>query len=276
MRTLAIGVGVMWSAVATAGDVQLKTADGVTLHAVEYGAGPNGVVLVHDKGRSAADWSWFAERLAGNGFHVVALDLRGHGTSKPPELLTDADYPKMVADVTAAVTWLNGRGASKVALIGDKLGANLAIVAGADDMHVTNVIALSPGLNVAGVTPSSAVEKYGERPLMLVVSAEDSYAVRSGALLEEKAKGLKHLEMLEGAGSGVKMLNKAPALEPAMIAWLNGTFFQNAASTQADKTSNIKGPDAGAIQTTGQKYGDAPKEPAPAPPPSGPVNLDDE
>ena len=264
----------MLAGTAFAGEIKLAAADGTALHAVEYGAGVNGVVLVHDKGRSAADFGWYADKLATNGFHVVAVDLRGHGGSKPPDVLTEADYPKMTGDIAAAVAYLKTKGATKVALIGDKLGANLALVEAADDATVTNVIALSPGLNIAGVTVSAAVEKYGARPLLLIASTEDAYAVRTASLLEEKATGEKHYELLEAAGSGVKMLNKAPSLEPIMLTWLKGTYFQkvgaNANGTTGAPTVGIE---TQGIQTTGSRYGEAP--PPPDKPPSTPVDLDE-
>lgn len=273
MRGLVMLFGVLAANAASAGEIKLAAADGTVLHAVEYGAGANGVVLIHDKGRSAADFAWYGDRLAASGFHVVAVDLRGHGGSKPPDLLTDLDYPKMTSDVAAAVAYLKAKGATKVALVGDKLGANLAIVEAADDVSVTNVIALSAGLNVAGVTVSAAVEKYGTRPLLLVASAEDAYATRTAGLLEEKAKGEKHYEILEDAGSGVKMLNKAPSLEPVMLSWLNGTYFQKPGA-KAEAGAPAVGLETQGIQTTGAKYGDAEK--TPPPPPAPPVDLDDE
>ncbi len=270
MRGVAMLLGLLAAGSASAGEIKLAAADGTALHAVEYGSGANGVVLIHDKGRSATDFSWYSEKLASAGFHVVAVDLRGHGGSKPPDVLTDLDYPKMTGDVAAAVAYLKSKGATKVALIGDKLGANLAIVEAADDLTVTNVIALSAGLNVAGVTVSTAIEKYGTRPLLLVASAEDAYATRTAGLLEEKALGEKHFEILENAGSGIKMLNKTPSLEPVMLSWLNGTYFQKPGA-KPDGTTPTVGIETQGIQTTGAKYGDAP----PPEKPKGPVDLDE-
>lgn len=273
MGGLVMLFGMLAAGTASAGEIKLAAADGTALHAVEYGAGANGVVLIHDKGRSASDFGWYGEKLAGAGFHVVAVDLRGHGGSKPPDLLTEVDFPKMTGDVAAAVAYLKAKGATKVALIGDKLGANLALVEAADDLTVTNVIALSAGLNVSGVTVSAAVEKYGARPLLLVASAEDAYATRTAGVLESKATGEKHYELLENAGTGVKMFNKAPNLEPVMLAWLNGTFFQKPGADTAG-TGPAVGIDTKGIQTTGSKYGETTPTPPPTPP-SGPVDLDD-
>lgn len=276
MRTLVASLvfacALMLAPLAEAADVTLQTTDGVAVHAVDYGKGTNAVVLIHDKARSGADWSWYAEKLAANGFHVIAIDLRGHGQSALPTPLVDADYPKMTADVTAAIAWLKSKGATKLSIIGANMGANLAVLAAAEDPTVTNLILLSPGLNLSGVTPSAAMEKYGKRPVLIVASTEDGYAMRTATVLEEKATGEKHVEVLENAGSGVKMLNKSPSLETTMIAWLNGTYFLKPGEKAPGSGPAVKA-DTTTMTTTGTKFGEK-KPDAPPEPPKGPVDLD--
>ena len=68
------------------------------------------------------------------------------------------------------------------------------------------------------------------------------------------------------------MLNKAPSLEPVMMSWLNGTYFQKPGA-KADGPAPTVGLEMQGIQTTGAKYGDAEK--APPAPPAGPVDLDE-
>ncbi len=246
---------------ALSAELALTAADGAKIHAIDYGKGTNGVVLVHDKGRSATDWSYFAEKLAVQGFHVVVVDLRGHGTSKPPESLLEADYAKMPQDVAAAVAWLRTKGATKVALVGANLGANVVLNTAAEDPTIDSVVLLSPGLNISGVTLGTAMEKYGKRSILMVASTEDQYAMRSVNFLDEKAGGQKHVEVLEGAGSGVKMLNRAATLEGTLISWLNGSFFLKA-GVQAPPPSFTTG-DSSTVQTTGTKFGEQKPEPKP-------------
>jgi pimeloyl-ACP methyl ester carboxylesterase len=48
----------------------------------EWGTGPRTLAIVHGINGSAALWQWFAEQLVDRfDFHVVAVDLRGHGAS---------------------------------------------------------------------------------------------------------------------------------------------------------------------------------------------------
>lgn len=271
-RFLTIGAALALLAIsgpAVAAELSLTAADGTKIHATDYGKGPNGIVLVHDKGRSGSDWTYFAEKLASQDFHVVTLDLRGHGTSKPPETLLDADYLKMTQDVAAAAAWLRSKGATKVSLVGANLGANLALNVAAEDPAITTVVLLSPGLNLSGITLGAAMEKYGKRSILMVASTDDQYATRSVNFLDEKAVGTeKHVEILEGAGSGVKMLNRAPTLEGILISWLNGSFFLKAGAAAPPPNLNVG--DTSAVQTTGTKFG----EKKPDEPPK-PVDLDE-
>jgi pimeloyl-ACP methyl ester carboxylesterase len=125
----------------------LTTADGVDLAAVRVGGGAHGVVLIHDARGDLCSWWQFAQRLADEGFHVLAFDLRCYGFS---ECGRAGDY---VADTVAAVGALRRAGATRVALVGTSLGAAVAIVAAArHDAGVTGVVALSLTRSDAALT----------------------------------------------------------------------------------------------------------------------------
>ena len=257
-RVLAVGLSGWITAAATAeasqtspGAVKLKTSDGLTLSGTEYGTGAKGVVLVHAAGRSATDWAPFAAKLASTGFHVVALDLRGHGASHPPVAAGDADWALMVNDVAAAAGFLRTKGATQVSLVGAELGANLVLNAAAADAEIRTVVLLSPALSAEGVKVSPAIDTYGARPILLVAGADDAASARAAALLEPKARGPKALELLEGAGAGVVMFNRSGGLEGTVIGWLNGSW-----QTTADGQSQLKAANVNEIETTGTKIED--------------------
>jgi pimeloyl-ACP methyl ester carboxylesterase len=249
---LAMIVG-FWASDAVAGTVDFKAGDGAALRGSEYGKGANGVVLVHDKGKSSGDWTFFAEKLAASGFHVLSVDLRGHGASPSAAPLTDADYPKMSQDVVAAAAWLRSKGATRVAVVGANFGANAAMVAAAEDPRVDTVALLSPGLNLGGIAIGAPVEKYGDRPLLVVASSEDAYAVRSVTFIDGKALGDCEVQLLENAGSGVRMLNRDSGIESTLLSWLNGSYkLQNGQRPAA----NVNTGDKVDIQTSGKKFGE--------------------
>ena len=62
------------------------------------------------------------------------------------------------------------------AFIGGSIGANMALRLGADVPQIPTVVLLSPGLNYDGVQTEPAMETFGDRPVFIVASSEDSYA----------------------------------------------------------------------------------------------------
>jgi pimeloyl-ACP methyl ester carboxylesterase len=134
--------------------VRITTGDGATLEAEEWlpskDARPAAsILLIHSFGNSRKAWGAFPETLAGAGYRVLAIDLRGHGGSSPvsgdPErLLTDPTLSPQ--DLSAGLGWLRGApGAdrSRLAVIGASVGANLACVASGWGL-VRTAVALSP------------------------------------------------------------------------------------------------------------------------------------
>lgn len=252
MRILFTAVALALAAPTLAGTIDLTTEDGVNIGATTYGTGENGVVLIHGKGRAAEDWSHFGERLATRGFHVVAVDLRGHGHSAESTELTAETYPLMVADVHAAAGWLRANGAAKVHLVGAEFGANLAVHAAAADTEINDIALLSAGMNLEGVASPGAMETYGARPALVVASAGDSYSARSATVLEGKAAGPVYVEMLEGEAKGIRMLTRDPQLEGKLVAWLNGTYDLDGRRGGRTVTTEA-GED---VETSGVRFGD--------------------
>ena len=67
-----------------------RSFDGLCLEADEWAGGKNRTVLLaHGGGQTRQAWKGTAERLSGEGWPVVSLDLRGHGES---EWATDENY----------------------------------------------------------------------------------------------------------------------------------------------------------------------------------------
>ena len=238
---------------AHAAPIQLQSSDGVALAAEHDGSGKNGVVLVHGKGGSNADWAAIVGRLSAGGFNVVALDLRGHGGSAGAPLAED-DFPKMTADVDAAVGWLRSHGAETVGVIGAELGANVALNAASDNTGIDNLLLLSPGLNHDGVKVGAAIAAYGKRPLLLVAGASDTMASKAATILADKTVGPKHLELPDTSAKGPRLLTSVPDLESLVISWLNGSF--RSASDPTSMRPEISAAGGDQIETTGTRLED--------------------
>ena len=246
-----------WIALATmitasAGSLQLKTTDGVSIAAESWGTGKHGVLLLHEQGADHTGWTELAERLAKNDFVVVAIDLRGHGKSGGS--LDDAAWLKMVADAQAGITWLDSKGVTDVGIVGAEFGANLALATLAANKTVDTAVLLSPSLSANGLKVSAGLEGLARRPLLLVATQEDIAGARAAQLIADKADGAKHYALYAGNAKGRKMLNTAPELEGLMVSWLNGTFLQSndprAANNAAVETSVDE------VESTGERFED--------------------
>ena len=231
--------------------VPVSTQDGKHVYALieKSPKSRKGVVLVHGDGRSSADWAALEQRLAKSQMTAIAPDLRGHGRSvEGTPVAQDSDYLSMVYDVEASVAWLRSNGATEVSCVGAGLGANLCLAAAARDPSIVNLVLLSPGLNYHGVKAS--MDGYGDRPVLFVASADDTYGAKTVGILEAKAMGQHHSEMYAHAGQGTKMLSAEASLEGIIVSWLLGTFELASGELVLPKV------DAGsnqAIETSGQK-----------------------
>ncbi|MEQ1569607.1 MAG: alpha/beta hydrolase [Myxococcota bacterium] len=244
-----------WSALAHASPVSLTAADGATLSAERYGAGKRGVVLVHDEARSRADYATLAPRLASAGYLVIAVDLRGHGASSPGPL-TEADWPKLVADVGAAIGWLGHQGATEVHLVGTGLGANLAVNAAADTPAVTDLVLLSPTPARHGVRIAGAAEALGTRPVLVVASTDDVLSLKAATWLTGAVGGPTELATYTGAGSGARMLAAAPDLEGRILGWLAAPGQKAERAALPSKAGELQGAEIAPIERSGERIED--------------------
>ena len=103
---------------------RFPVSGGVTLTA-DVGGPPNAVpvIFMHGGGQTRGAWRGATRLLVDNGYHVISLDLRGHGES---DWAPDANYSldANVADLKAVCATLN----SPPALVGASLGGVTALL----------------------------------------------------------------------------------------------------------------------------------------------------
>jgi dienelactone hydrolase len=94
------------------------------------------IVLIHQFNQSKEQWkSDFIDSLCGNGFKVLAYDIRGHGSSSKvsydlTKLLSDPN--EAPADIDAVFSWAKkekGIDSSRIGTMGTSIGGNLAVYA---------------------------------------------------------------------------------------------------------------------------------------------------
>lgn len=114
-------------------------SDGVTL-AADVGGDPNRphVLLMHGGGQTRFSWGRAARELIQTGYHVISLDLRGHGDSDWAE---NGDYriDAFVGDLYSILDAVPG----PVALVGASLGGIASLVAiGESNRPIANALVL--------------------------------------------------------------------------------------------------------------------------------------
>ncbi len=123
-------------------DVELRTADGVRLEAW-YVPSQNGsaVVLLAGAGSTRDGEVERAAALAGEGFGVLMLDVRGHGGSGGEANLLGW-YGEL--DVKPGIDYLLARGDvrnGRVGVVGMSMGGQQAVAAAGDDLRIRAVVA---------------------------------------------------------------------------------------------------------------------------------------
>ena len=199
------------------------------------------VILIHDLGAPLGGFEWLlAERfpaLLEEGYHALAIDLRGHGETPLPNgavQMTYSDLEDMHLEVGAAITWLRGQPTadkSRIGVIGVGLGASVAFVsmgAFAEDLRVG--VALSPGFLGADLQPvviGQGIEPFAPHSILYVVGDQDFLVFGDTALNLSEAASAMHtatadsrLNILEGVSAhGLELLN-VPGVMQQIRDWL--------------------------------------------------------
>jgi pimeloyl-ACP methyl ester carboxylesterase len=98
--------------------------DGDRLEYTEYGSGDQWVVLVHGQLMPRRMHQPLARAIAGEGFHVVTVDLLGHGRSDRP---LDPKGYSIAAFGEQVLALLDHLGAEQAVIGGTSLGANVSL-----------------------------------------------------------------------------------------------------------------------------------------------------
>jgi pimeloyl-ACP methyl ester carboxylesterase len=204
--------------------VMIEASDGLQIEATyEHPGGVApfpGVILIHMLGSNRTAWDdiGLTAQLLQNGYAVLNVDMRGHGgTGGAVDWSLAEDDFQRVWDYFVSQEGVDGE---KTAVIGASIGSNLSLITAVNRPSIATVILLSPGLDYRGVTTEDAIIEYGDRPILIVASEEDSYAADSSRTLHEAATGEAELQLYNGAGHGTSMFNKEAGLPDLILNWL--------------------------------------------------------
>ena len=178
-----------------------------------------GVILIHMLHGDQTQWNDFPAKLSEAGYAVLSIDLRGHGGSGG-----EVDWDLAIKDLQQVWYEFSSKeeiDQSRTAFIGASIGANLSLIASTNEPLVRTAVLLSPGLSYAGVETDPAMEDFGDRPVLIVASNDDTYAANSSKGLADMAPGESNLVMYQDAGHGTLMFRSEPELAQIVIGWLD-------------------------------------------------------
>jgi len=213
--------------------IKLKTADGVEIVGDYFsGVTDRGVLLLHMMPETRESWDEFALMLQEHGYHVLTIDLRGHGESeKGPDgykRFSDQDHQSSRLDVDAAVDFLTASGAKHVFLIGASIGANLALQHLCSHTEIPAAVLFSPGLDYKGIETLPLVKKLNPRQAAFFVGSRDDIRKdgwSNAEMVEELYKncsGECDIKIFDDAGHGITILKRYPSFAEEIMEWLEG------------------------------------------------------
>ncbi len=185
--------------------------EGQRLEYTEYGGGDRWVVLVHGQLMPRRMHQPLARAIAAEGFHVVTVDLLGHGRSDRP---VDPKEYSMTAFGEQVIELLDHLGADQAVVGGTSLGANVSLeVADAAPDRVRGLLIEMPVLDNALVAGLIA---FG--PLMFAARFVPLSVSTIRVLTRLVPRGVVPF----WAGIALDTLNQQPA---PMAAAIHGIFF---------------------------------------------------
>jgi pimeloyl-ACP methyl ester carboxylesterase len=216
--------------------INFSTGDGIKM-AGRYcppGAHKPTFILLHGMGSNKEEWQPLEEILSKAGFGFLAYDARGHGESTTTNTGKSMTYQsfgrpgpgspwdKMTDDLSRAVDFLEKRKdipPASIGLIGASLGANVSLVYAAHTEAIPIVVALSPGMDYAGLEPAAAMPALADRRVCIAASPGDRYAFESSRVLFQQMGQNRRSLFIEGEGGhGVQMFNGT--FEDTLLRWL--------------------------------------------------------
>ncbi len=194
------------------------------------------VLMLHQFGSDRGAYKALADEFRAAGISVLAIDGRGFGDSTSRTDGTGIVVSRsneavngMIADVGAALKWMREQKSidpRRIGILGASYGSSLAIIYSSRDPEIRSVALLSPGINYFGTLPTEpAVEKYAQRPLLLVASESDKESAQAARDLDKLVAGERHqLQIYSKGGHGTQMLASGLGLQKLFLEFFQRTL----------------------------------------------------
>ncbi|HEY9687046.1 MAG TPA: alpha/beta fold hydrolase [Coleofasciculaceae cyanobacterium] len=210
------------------------------------------VILLHGLNRSHMAWNDLPAQLVQAGYAVYAVDLRGHGKSMRTtkgrrtnwRLLTAQEWQLLPQDINQVITYFQKAQedypevtGDRVALIGEKLGANVATAAAKKNTSdVQALVLLSPGLVYKGIDASRGLMGYSH-PVLILVGQDEEEAKTTAQHLYNWIEGPKILSVYK-TGQGTDILTNSAASSQQIRDWMMDKMPSTGPSQAAEPSAS--------------------------------------
>lgn len=191
-----------------------------------------GILFIHGLGENRRAWYPLSIHLAGRGYAILTVDLRGHGENpgqmgnpaKTQDELSPEDFLMMSRDIRNCIGHLAIKkeiDGGRICVIGSGLGANLALIAASESWAdaVRCVIAVSPGLDYHGLKTAAAAGRIpANKSVYLAAGREDQYSFESASQIYAALSCAKDFDKIEGEGHGIELFRSR--IFPKIPEWI--------------------------------------------------------
>lgn len=185
----------------------------VELEVLEAGAGGRPLLAVHGFTGAKEDFADAPERLAAEGWHVVAPDLRGHGASDHPEGRASYSLDRFTSDMVDLVDAL---GWGRFVLVGHSMGGMVAQLVALRRPERVRALAL---LNTSPGPPEGYAPELVDLARQLVTQGGMALLVDVQRQMESDLGSPAHRRLL-AERTGYREFNYAKTLAASPDMWL--------------------------------------------------------
>lgn len=197
------------------------------------------VILLHSLGYNSQWWESLPKELLAKGYAVLAIDLRGHGSSVYNAKLTknswknmkNSAYAKYPDDVLAVINQVKEENSKKVffnnwAIVGADIGASAGIMA-ADVMpvHPKTIVMISPVVKAKGLYIPVNMAHLDGVDFLSISGTDDIMSKDAEAYLMKFAQDEFATYTSESKTTGMMMLKNDSGLAKMIAEWV-GEYLQ--------------------------------------------------
>jgi uncharacterized protein len=213
-------------ALADSSAVTFPTPDGLTLAGRLFGPpdATTGVVFAHMVPADQSSWFELADYVGGRGYRALTFDFRGYCPGGDAGCSQGARDPSVAAtDLGAAVTYLRGRGARRIALVGASMGGTAALVVSANEgSGIAAVVSLSAPESIDGLQAGPDVLQTATAAKLFIAGNGDATAASSAQTFYDESLQPKDVQILTSNDHGTDLLegSQSGATRDLIAGWL--------------------------------------------------------